>query len=97
MLLLSSASSWEIAIKYANGRLPLPEAPETYVPSRMQATGLESLPVTHTHALRVAALPRHHDDPFDRMLVAQAQLEGLTVVTADPAFEPYDVAVLNAV
>ena len=95
-LLLSAASSWEIAIKYAIGRLPLPEAPETYVPSRMRATGLESLPISHTHALRVAGLPRHHDDPFDRLLVAQAQLEGLTIVTADAAFERYDVPVLNA-
>lgn len=94
-LLLSAASSWEIAIKYAIGRLSLPEAPETYVPARMHATGLQSLPVSHMHALRVAALPRHHDDPFDRLLVAQAQLEGLTVITADVAFDGYDVAVLK--
>jgi len=95
VLLLSAASSWEIAIKYAISRLPLPEPPERYVPSRMQATGLESLPISHAHALRVSALPRHHDDPFDRLIVAQAQLEDLTVITADPAFDRYDVPVLK--
>lgn len=95
-LLLSAASSWEIAIKHAIGRLPLPEAPDTYVPSRIRASGVESLQISHTHALRVAALPRYHDDPFDRLLVAQAQLEGLTVITADSAFDRYDVPVLTA-
>ena len=95
-LLLSAASSWEIAIKYAIGRLPLPEEPDVYVPARMRASGVMSLQISHTHALRVAALPRHHDDPFDRLLVAQAQLEGLTVITADPAFDRYDVPVLAA-
>lgn len=95
-LLLSAASSWEIAIKYAIGRLPLPESPETYVPERMRLTRVESLPVSHAHALRVAALPRHHQDPFDRLLVAQAQVESLTIVTVDSAFAGYDVAVLPA-
>lgn len=95
-LLLSAASSWEIAIKYAIGRLPLPEAPDRYVPSRMRASGVESLPISHSHALRVASLPRYHDDPFDRLLVAQAQLEALTIISADPALDRYDVPVLKA-
>ena len=95
-LLLSAASSWEIAIKYQLGRLPLPEPPESYVPSRMRLTGVESLPVTHSHALRVASLPPHHRDPFDRLLIAQAQLEGLTFVTADPALASYGVPVIAA-
>lgn len=95
-LLLSAASSWEIAIKYAIGRLPLPEAPESYVPARMHASGVEGLPITHSHALRVASLPRHHEDPFDRLLVAQAQLEALTIITADAALTRYDVPVLQA-
>ena len=56
---------------------------------------MESLPISHAHALRVSALPRHHDDPFDRLIVAQAQLEDLTVITADPAFDRYDVPVLK--
>ncbi|MGH3431881.1 MAG: type II toxin-antitoxin system VapC family toxin [Thermocrispum sp.] len=92
-LLLSSASSWEIAIKHALGKLPLPSPPEEYVPDRMRSSGVVALPVTHTHALKVAALPEHHRDPFDRMLIAQAKTEQLTILTADRTFERYDVAV----
>ena len=95
-LLLSAASSWEIAIKWAVGRLPLPEPPATYVPSRMQRTNVESLAVTHSHALQVATLPRHHGDPFDRLLVAQAQLEGVPLVTVDSALDAYDVETVHA-
>lgn len=91
--LLSAASSWEISIKYALGKLPLPAAPKDYVPDRMRSSGVIGLPVTHTHALHVASLPDHHRDPFDRILVSQAQLDVLTVVTADRAFERYDVPV----
>ncbi len=90
-LLLSAASSWEIAIKYALGKLPLPSPPTEYVPGRMQDSGTRGLPVTHAHALHVAELPPHHRDPFDRILVAQAQLEKLTIVTADRQLEAYDV------
>lgn len=95
-LLLSAASSWEIAIKHALGKLPLPEPPNTYVPSRMRSDGVDGLPVTHAHALRVADLPHHHGDPFDRLLVAQAQVEKLTIVTVDPQLERYDVPVIRA-
>jgi PIN domain nuclease of toxin-antitoxin system len=90
-LLLSAASSWEIAIKYALGKLSLPEPPSHYVPSRMNATGSRGLPIEHAHSLRVAELPPHHRDPFDRLLVAQAQIEKLVLVTADRQFEAYDV------
>ena len=93
-LFLSAASSWEIAIKWKLGKLPLPEAPETYVPSRMRIAQVESLPITHTHALGVASLPDHHRDPFDRMLVAQARTESLTLVTVDPLIQPYDVRLM---
>ena len=96
-LLLSAASSWEIAIKYALGKLPLPEPPEDYVPARMRRDAVDGLPVTHAHALHVATLPRHHGDPFDRLLVAQSQLEDVPLVTADRHIEHYDVAVLPAV
>lgn len=92
-LLLSAASSWEIAIKVAIGKLALPSAPAVYVPDRMHSSGVIGLPVTHAHALAVASLPRHHRDPFDRLLVAQAQLEGLTILTADRVFDSYDVSV----
>ena len=71
-LLLSAASSWEIAIKWGIGRLPLPGPPATYIPTRMQRSGVEGLPVEHAHALRVATLPNLHRDPFDRLLIAQA-------------------------
>jgi PIN domain nuclease of toxin-antitoxin system len=96
-VLLSAASSWEIAIKWAIGRLPLPSPPATFVPARMQRSGVEGLPMTHTHALRVATLPRLHRDPFDRALIAQAQLERLTIVTADRAFDGYDVKLVRAI
>lgn len=95
-LLLSAASSWEIAIKWAVGRLALPEPPATYVPSRMQRTNVEPLAVTHSHALQVATLPRHHRDPFDRLLIAQAQLERVTLVTVDQALDDYDVEIIRA-
>lgn len=96
-LLLSAASSWEIAIKHALGKLPLPEPPKTYVPSRMRHDSVDGLPVTHAHALHVATLPRHHGDPFDRLLVAQSQLEDIPLVTADPRITRYDVAIVPAV
>lgn len=95
-LFLSAASSWEIAIKYALGRLPLPEPPATYVPDRMASSGVAALDVEHGHALRVAELPRHHRDPFDRLLIAQAQLERLPILTADRQLERYEVEVLRA-
>ena len=90
-LLLSAASSWEIAIKFALGKLPLPEPPAVYVPRRMAASGSRGLAVEHAHTLRVADLPTHHRDPFDRLLIAQAQIEKLTIVTVDRQFERYDV------
>ena len=72
-LLLSAASSWEIAIKSAPGRLPLPQSPQEYVPRRMRSSGVGALPIQHLHALKVASLPSHHRDPFDRLINAQAQ------------------------
>jgi len=95
-LLLSAASSWEIAIKYALGKLALPAPPPEYVPSRMQASGTDALPITHAHALQVASLPGHHRDPFDRLLVAQAQVESLPILTADPQIGRYEVEVIAA-
>ena len=95
-LMFSAVSSWEIAIKYRLGRLSLPEAPAVFVPTRLVRDGIESLPVEHHHACRVAELPDHHRDPFDRLLVAVAQLESLKLVTADAAFDAYDVEILHA-
>ena len=90
-LLLSAASSWEIAIKYRLGKLPLPETPDRYVPDRMRSSGVGPLPITHSHTLRVAELPAHHGDPFDRLLIAQAQLDNLTILTSDRSFAKYDI------
>ena len=88
---VSAVSVWEIAIKKSLGRLDVDtEALER----ELETGGMSELPVRWRHAKVTAALPRHHEDPFDRMLVAQAQSEGLTVVTYDRAFKPYDVAVL---
>ena len=91
---LSAASAWEIAIKYAIGKLPLPEPPAIHVPERLRLNRVHGLAITSAHALAVAALPPHHRDPFDRILVAQAQTEGLTLVTADSALERYDVPII---
>jgi PIN domain nuclease of toxin-antitoxin system len=90
-LLLSAASSWEIAIKVRLGRLDLPDDPTRYIPSRMRAVGVEPLAVEHAHALAVAALPMLHRDPFDRILVAQARHLRLGIVTADADIARYDV------
>jgi PIN domain nuclease of toxin-antitoxin system len=93
-LLLSAASSWEIAIKYRLGKLPLPEPPAEYVPERMRLSGVTALQVEHAHALRVADLPEHHGDPFDRLIVAQAQSLNVAIVTADRQFGAYEVETL---
>ena len=93
-LLVSAASAWEIAIKHALGRLPLPEPPATYVPTRVQAIRATPLAVQHDHALAVASLPLLHRDPFDRLLVAQALVLGVTILTADSILEQYPARTL---
>jgi len=93
-VLLSAASSWEIAIKFALGKLKLPEPPEKYVPGRMADQGMDSLPIEHIHALRVASLPPHHRDPFDRLLIAQAQVEKLPILTADRKLADYGIELI---
>jgi PIN domain nuclease of toxin-antitoxin system len=93
-LYFSAASAWEIAIKVRIGKMKLPSNPALYVPRRARESNILSLPITEEHALAVAELPVEHTDPFDRILVAQAQLESLTVVTTDPAFGSYDVKCL---
>lgn len=88
---LSIASVWEIAIKVGAGRMVLPDAPERYVPDRLRRYGFDLIPFEVSHAIRAGALPPVHRDPFDRMLVAQAQIEDLPILTADPAISRYDV------
>ena len=93
---LSAASAWEIAIKYSRGKLRLPEPPSTYVPARLERLRIQPLPIEQSHALHVSTLPRHHHDPFDRLLIAQAQLENLQILTSDPVFAAYDVTTIAA-
>jgi PIN domain nuclease of toxin-antitoxin system len=89
---VSLASAWEIAIKTSLGKLRTPGPVEPAI----EESGFEALPITFGHCDRVASLPMLHGDPFDRMLVAQAQVEGLTIVTRDPAFRRYGVPVIAA-
>lgn len=95
-LILSVVSVTEIAIKYAIGKLVLPEPPSVFVPPRLAEDGITILPLHLVHGLALAGLPMHHRDPFDRMLVAQAQCENLPILTADRRFEAYDVEVVAA-
>lgn len=85
---VSVASLWEIGIKMSTGKL---EAPAD-LPERVEKLGFELLPITAEHASQVRRLPHHHRDPFDRLLVAQAQVERMPIVTADASFRPYDIA-----
>lgn len=93
---VSAASIWEMAIKSSIGRLKLRDPLDVWMGGTLQAHGFTTLSITIAHAVGVAALPHHHPDPFDRLLIAQAQLEHLTIVTADSAFDDYDVTVLDA-
>lgn len=95
-LYLSAASTWEIAIKHAAGKLELPQAPELYIPSTLAQNDVRPLAIHQAHTWRAAALPPHHRDPFDRMLIAQAQAEGLRLMTADGKLDPYEVDLLRA-
>jgi PIN domain nuclease of toxin-antitoxin system len=86
-LFLSAASVWEIAIKRASGKLDVPD----HLLATAQGAGCRALPISWAHAEAAAALPRHHADPFDRMLIAQARLEGLVLLSSDARFSAYEV------
>ncbi len=88
---LSTVSTWEIAIKYALDRLPLPEPPERFIPFQRKEHGVESLPLEEEATLHLARLPRIHKDPFDRMLVCQALVHGLVILTPDEFILQYPV------
>lgn len=90
-VLLSVASIWEVATKVAKGRLTIPGEVGQYVAERLERNHWLSLPLDVNHAVRAATLPMIHTDPFDRMLVAQAQLEGVPILTKDAAITRYDV------
>ncbi len=93
-VMISAASGWEIAIKSRLGKIQLPESPERFVPAQVISNGFKSLPILLDHALRVCALPDHHRDPFDRILVAQGQVEHLPIITTDPQIARYDIEVI---
>lgn len=92
VVFVSAATAWEIAIKQALGKLDAPNDLERQI----EVNRFETLSITVGHAYSAGTLPRHHDDPFDRMLVAQALDEGLTIVTRDPRLRPYGVSTLSA-
>lgn len=90
-LYLSVASAWEMTLKVQSGKLGLPAATAVYIPARINHYGIEPIPVTLAHVLAASALPTYHRDPFDRMLVAQGQVEGLPIVTHDSQIRKYAV------
>lgn len=92
-VLVSAASIWEMAIKAALGKL---DSGGVDLADEIEECGFRELPISAAHASAAGALPRLHEDPFDRMLIAQAGLEGLTLVTRDRAFQGYAVSVLGA-
>ena len=96
LLWMSAASVWEVSIKSALGRMDQLDPPEVWVPRLRDEWGVRALPITLEHAIAVRTLPGLHGDPFDRMLVAQARCEELTLVTADPRIAAYDVRTLDA-
>lgn len=93
-ILFSAASGWEIAIKTRLGRLQLPDDPKIFIPEQLELNAIEVLPVQIGHALHVYQLPSHHRDPFDHLLIAQAQLEKLPILTADPQISRYPVEII---
>lgn len=92
VVFVSAATAWEAGVKAALGRLRYPGTIEAGV----EDSGFEKLPITLAHAERAARLPKHHADPFDRMLVAQAEIEDLTIVTNDRTLAAYDPEILWA-
>ncbi|MCK5379597.1 MAG: type II toxin-antitoxin system VapC family toxin [Acidobacteria bacterium] len=93
-LIWSMASSWEIAVKVGIGKLTLGRPLQQLFADIVSDQGVELLPITHDHCTRLSTLPLHHRDPFDRMLVVQAQGERLPILSADPKLSQYDIEVL---
>jgi PIN domain nuclease of toxin-antitoxin system len=91
---LSVASAWEMQIKHQLGKLTLPLPTQALIRQNQVENGIQLLPIELSHIAHLAQLPPHHNDPFDRIIIAQAALENMTVVTADQAFSAYPVSVL---
>jgi PIN domain nuclease of toxin-antitoxin system len=92
---VSNATAWEIATKFGIGKLELPDVPERFIPERVTEAGFLHLPIKLEHVTQVHSLPPIHKDPFDRLLISQARVEGLTILTGDPHFAKYKIDVLN--
>jgi PIN domain nuclease of toxin-antitoxin system len=88
---LSAVSAWEIALKYSLGRLTLPGPPADYIPSLRERLGIAALPIKEEEALYLPRIPNLHRDPFDRLLVCQAVINGLALLTPDPLISQYSV------
>jgi PIN domain nuclease of toxin-antitoxin system len=95
-VLVSAVVAWEIGIKQSLGKLELPTLADAWLPEVLAQTGFSPFPVTLEAALRVCALPWHHRDPFDRLLVAQALVHDIVVMTHDPALDAYGPAIFRA-
>ena len=93
-LFLSAATGWEIAVKAQLGRIKLPKEPHSFIAEQLRLNSIQSLPIHMSHALHIYSLPNHHRDPFDRMLIAQAQLEDLLILTMDPQIAMYQIKVI---
>ncbi|MGI5881557.1 MAG: type II toxin-antitoxin system VapC family toxin [Dethiobacteria bacterium] len=93
-LFFSTASGWEIVIKTKLGKLRLPDDMASFLFEQLSANAINTLPVQMNHALRVYSLPDFHRDPFDRLLIAQAQVESLPIITADRQFAGYQVEII---
>lgn len=87
----SPVGTWELALKLAKGKLKLPGTLQEYLEPRISRAGIRPLLVRSDHALALLELPRHHADPFDQMLIAQARVEGLAILTSDRLFSKYEV------
>ena len=95
-VLVSAAVAWEISIKVALGKLTVPADPAVWLPARVRSLGFQALDISAAHALAVGGLPDIHQDPFDRIMIAQAQVEGLTFVTRDSENQRYPINILEA-
>jgi len=96
-LILSLASVWEMQIKYQLGKLTFNQPLAEIIISQQRANGVEVLPITAQHIYALQDLPSHHKDPFDRLLIAQANIEKIALVTADPVFQQYDVKLAGSI
>ncbi len=92
---LSDVSAWEASIKYGLGKLKLPEKPEVFFADRVRQAEYRHLRIDLNHVTKVHALPKIHGDPFDRLLITQANIEDMTIITDDPVFKLYDVKTLT--